>query len=177
MLLISPLLENLNGFMPSYVIVLLFGKLNFMTLQILESKVIALQGNFQKWQVFFTLHFASSTSINCPTCFRHLQKRYFMFCCWHGKVCIILEIQIKSSANKKNAENFQHQSAYLPRGLKKERNKKSGTQLISISFSLFHDETDNVIDHSKSLGYFLLPSSPHFQKYQGIFQSFLGLLA
>ena len=52
-----------------------------------------------------------------------------------------------------------------------------GTQLISISFSLRHDETDNVIDHSKSLGYFLLPSSPHFQKYQGIFQSFLGLLA
>ena len=32
--------------------------------------------------------------------------------------------------------------------------------MISISFSLFHDETDNVIDHSKSLGYFLLPSSP-----------------
>ena len=33
-------------------------------------------------------------------------------------------------------------------------------QLISISFSFRHDETDNVIDHSKSLGYFLLPSSP-----------------
>ena len=77
--------------------------------------------------------------------------------------CLKSEIQIKSShmqLKKKNAENFQHQSAYLPRGLKKERNKKSGTQLISISFSLFHDETDNVIDHSKSLGYFLLPSSP-----------------
>ena len=39
--------------------------------------------------------------------------------------------------------------------------------MISISFSLRHDETDNVIDHSKSLGYFLLPSSPPFPKVLG----------